>query len=108
MIPQVSMINCAMSPAAPEKMPARNLTFTATTKVHQHSLTYMLDGEMKSQTPVNYGTAVAVQADPTKTGYTFSGWKVSGAEPVDGKFTMPDNNVTITGSFSAILFSTGE
>ena len=95
----------AWSPAAPEKMPARNLTFTATTKVHQHSLTYMLDGEMKSQAPVNYGTAVAVQADPTKTGYTFSGWTVSGAEPVDGKFTMPDNNVTITGSFSANTYT---
>ena len=95
----------AWSPAAPEKMPARNLTFTATTKVHQHSLTYMLDGEMKSQAPVNYGTAVAVQADPTKTGYTFSGWTVSGAKPVDGKFTMPDNNVTITGSFSANTYT---
>ena len=95
----------AWSPAAPEKMPARNLTFTAISKVHQHSLTYMLDGEMKSQAPVNYGTAVAVQVDPTKTGYTFSGWKVSGAEPVDGKFTMPDNDVTITGSFSANTYT---
>ena len=95
----------AWSSVVPKKMPARNLTFTATTKVHQHSLTYMLDGEMKSQAPVNYGTAVAVQADPTKTGYTFSGWKVSGAEPVDGKFTMPDNDVTITGSFSANTYT---
>ena len=95
----------AWNSVVPKKMPARNLTFTATTKVHQHSLTYMLDGEMKSQAPVNYGTAVAVQADPTKTGYTFSGWTVSGAEPVDGKFTMPDNNVTITGSFSANTYT---
>ena len=95
----------AWNSVVPKKMPARNLTFTATTKVHQHSLTYMLDGEMKSQAPVNYGTAVAVQADPTKTGYTFSGWKVSGAKPVDGKFTMPDNDVTITGSFSANTYT---
>ena len=95
----------AWSPAAPEKMPARNLTFTATTKVHRHSLTYVLDGEMKSQAPVNYGTAVAVQADPTKTGYTFSGWKVEGATAKNGKFTMPDNNVTITGSFSANTYT---
>ena len=95
----------AWNSVVPKKMPARNLTFTATTKVHQHSLTYMLDGEMKSQAPVNYGTAVAVQADPTKTGYTFSGWKVSGAEPVYGKFTMPDNDVTITGSFSANTYT---
>jgi len=95
----------AWSPAAPEKMPARNLTFTATTKVHQHSLTYMLDGEMKSQAPVNYGTAVAVQADPTKTGYTFSGWTVEGATAKNGKFTMPDNDVTITGSFSANTYT---
>ena len=95
----------AWSPAAPEKMPARNLTFTATTKVHQHSLTYMLDGEMKSQALVNYGTAVAVQADPTKTGYTFSGWTVEGATAKNGKFTMPDNDVTITGSFSANTYT---
>ena len=95
----------AWSPAAPEKMPARNLTFTATTKVHKHSLTYMLDGEMKSQAPVNYGTAVAVQADPTKTGYTFSGWTVEGATAKNGKFTMPDNDVTITGSFSANTYT---
>ena len=95
----------AWNSVVPKKMPAENLTFTATTKVHQHSLTYMLDGEMKSQAPVNYGTAVAVQADPTKIGYTFSGWTVSGAEPVDGKFTMPDNDVTITGRFSANTYT---
>ena len=95
----------AWSPVVPKKMPAENLTFMATTKVHQHSLTYVLDGVIKRQASVKYGTAVAVQADPTKTGYTFSGWTVSGAEPVDGKFTMPDNNVTITGSFSANTYT---
>ena len=49
---------------------------------------------------------MAVQADPTKAERCVSsGWTVSGAEPVDGKFTMPDNDVTIAGSFSANTYT---
>ena len=95
----------AWSPDVPQKMPAQNLTFAATSTVHQHRLTYVLDGVTTIQVPVNYGTSVAVQAAPTKTGYTFSGWTVEGAEHVDGKFTMPDNDVTITGSFTANTYT---
>ena len=44
---------------------------------------------------VKYGAPVAVAAAATAPGYTFSGWSRE-----DG-FTMPAENVTITGSFTA-------
>ena len=51
--------------------------------------------ELPAETTEKYGAAVTVAADATAPGYTFSGWSRE-----DG-FTMPAENVTITGSFTA-------
>ena len=51
--------------------------------------------ELPAETTEKYGAAVTVAADATAPGYTFSGWSWE-----DG-FTMPAENVTITGSFTA-------
>ena len=51
--------------------------------------------ELPAETSEKYGAAVTVAADATAPGYTFSGWSRE-----DG-FTMPAENVTITGSFTA-------
>ena len=57
---------------------------------------------------VNYGASQNVAAAPTLTGYTFSGW--SGKTKTDGTavavdannaFTMPDDDVEFTGSWTA-------
>ena len=46
------------------------------------------------------GAKVGVANSPNVTGYTFSGWTTSDATVSDGKFTMPNNNVTFVGSFT--------
>lgn len=54
---------------------------------------------------VNAGKTHTVLAEPTREGYEFAGWTISG---LDGKtsvgsgdtFTMPDNNVTITAQWT--------
>jgi hypothetical protein len=58
-----------------------------------YKLTYMVDGvEYKSST-VEYGKTITPEPNPTKEGYTFSGWS-------EIPKTMPANNVTITGKFT--------
>ena len=46
------------------------------------------------------GEEITLPADPVKTGYTFSGWEVKRGEDevtvVDGKFSMPAGDVTVT------------
>ena len=51
--------------------------------------------ELPAETTEKYGAAVTVAEAATAPGYTFSGWSRE-----DG-FTMPAENVTITGSFTA-------
>ena len=58
-----------------------------------YKLTYMVDGEVYKTYDVVYGTAITPEAEPTKEGYTFSGWSTIPA-------TMPAYDVTITGSFT--------
>ena len=57
-----------------------------------YKLTYTVDGEVYKTYDVVYGTAITPEAEPTKEGYTFSGWSTIPE-------TMPDYDVTITGSF---------
>lgn len=75
------------------KMPQTDLTVTAVFTVNSYTLTYMVDGEVYG-TPetVAYGTAITPKAEPTKEGFTFSGWQNVPA-------TMPAQDVVITGSF---------
>ncbi len=44
------------------------------------------------------GTTVTIAQNPTAEGYRFLGWKIGG-ESISGTFTMPSENVTITGSW---------
>ena len=58
-----------------------------------YKLTYMVDGEVYKTYDVVYDTKITAEAEPTKEGYTFSGWSEIPA-------TMPAYDVTVTGSFS--------
>lgn len=72
-----------------------DLTITAKWKVNAYSIIYMLDDTEYAKFTRNYGENVfAVISNPTKTGYTFSGWSQS--MPA----TMPAHDVIITGSFT--------
>ena len=77
----------------PETMPAENVVVTGTFTVNGYTLTYIVDGEEYKTASVAYGTTITPEAEPTKEGYTFSGW--NGLPE-----TMPAENVTVTGSFT--------
>ena len=79
----------------PSTMPAKDVTVTGIFEVNTYTLTYVVDGETYKTVTVNYGDAITPEAQPTKEGYTFSGWSEI---PV----TMPAKDVTITGNFTLI------
>ncbi len=79
--------------ALPETMPARDVTVTGSFTVNKYKITYKVDGEVYKTVDAEYGTALTAIAEPTKEGYTFSGWS---ALPE----TMPARDVTVTGSFT--------
>lgn len=76
----------------PETMPAKNITVTGRFTKNQYKLTYLVDGEEVYQAMIYYGTAITPRANPSKEGYTFSGWS-------DIPATMPAHDVVVTGSF---------
>ena len=87
----------------PETMPANDVTVTGTFSLNKYKLTYVVDGAEYKSYDVDYGAAITPEPEPTKDGYTFSGWS-------EIPSTMPAKDVTITGSFSAIVIDedTGE
>ena len=81
----------------PATMPAENVKLNAVWTINKHELVYVVDGKVYVTDTVQYGDSIAVIADATKTGYTFSGWQNVPA-------TMPDTTVTVSGSFTANFY----
>ena len=81
----------------PETMPAHDVTVTGSFSINTYKLTYMVDGEEYKIYELEYGAAITPEAEPTKDGYTFSGWSEIPA-------TMPAHDVTVTGTFSIITY----
>ena len=82
---------------------------TYTKEANTYTLTYDLDGgEWENDTtytyPKKYNEEVEVKADPTKEGYTFTGWTSAEVEVVNDKFTMPAKNVTLTAKWVANIY----
>ena len=69
-------------------------------KMPEHTLTYIVDGEVYKTYSIEEGETITPEPAPTKEGYAFSGWS-------DIPKTMPANDVTITGSFTQIDFEIG-
>jgi carbon monoxide dehydrogenase subunit G len=61
--------------------------------VETYILEYVVDGETYKTYEIDEGAAITPEAEPTKEGYSFSGWSEIPA-------TMPDHDVTVTGSFT--------
>jgi len=82
-------------------MPAQNVTIKGTYLVHSNLVKYQYVGSIPQKNApalpaasnYNYGTLVHVASLPSAPGYTFDGWS-------SGNFTMPDNPVTISGSWT--------
>ena len=57
------------------------------------TITYLVDGNEYCSETIRYDTTITPLAEPTKEGYTFSGWS-------DIPTTMPDSDITVTGTFA--------
>ena len=77
----------------PETMPANDVTVTGTFTPNKYKLTYTVDGVEYKTAEVDCGAAITPEDNPTKEGYTFSGWS-------EIPETMPASDVTITGTFT--------
>ena len=78
----------------PATMPAKDVTVTGSFGNNIYSIIYSIDGEFYKNVPMSYGAEITPEENPTKEGYTFSGWSEIPA-------TMPAHNVEVTGSFIA-------
>ena len=79
----------------PAKMPAKDVTVTGSFTINSYKLIYMVDDREYKSYEIEYSSSITPEAQPTKEGYTFSGWSEI---PV----TMPAKDVTITGNFTLI------
>ena len=61
--------------------------------LYKYTLTYIVDGEVYKTEEVVETTPLTPLEEPTKEGYTFSGWS-------EIPETMPAHDVTVTGTFS--------
>ena len=61
--------------------------------VETYILEYVVDGETYKTYEIDEGAVITPEAEPTKEGYSFSGWSEIPA-------TMPDHDVTVTGTFT--------
>ena len=77
----------------PESMPDYDVTVTGTFTVNKYDLTYKIDGEVYVTYQIEYGTPITPEAEPTKEGYTFSGWSYIPEK-------MPAEAVNVVGSFT--------
>ena len=66
-----------------------------------YTLTYMLDGTKYREYNVQEGEAVTPVPAPSKEGFTFSGWS-------EIPETMPDHDITVTGTFIANTYLPGD
>ena len=76
----------------PATMPANDITVTGTFSVNKYKLVYKVDGQEYKSYDVEYGATITPETEPTKEGYTFSGWS-------DIPATMPAKDIVITGTY---------
>ena len=77
----------------PETMPANDVTVTGSYTINKYKITYVVDGKEYGTSEVVYGAEVNPIGEPSKEGYTFSGW-------LDLPEEMPAHDVTVTGTFT--------
>ena len=81
-----------VSTDVPETMPAQDMTFVAAFGLATFNFTYVIDGA-STTIAYEYGETVAAIPNPSKTGYTFTGW-----DP-EWPATMPAGDLTVTAQF---------
>ena len=79
-------------------MPAQDVCFNGTFEINKYNVTYKVDGVETKSTKHAFNTSVKIEAEPTKEGYTFSGWKIGNADAEN--FKMPAHDVVIEGTYA--------
>ena len=77
---------------APTTMPASDVEISGTFTINSYTLTYIVNGEVYETITLDYGADIELLLEPTKAGYTFSGWSEAPA-------TMPAFDIEIVGYF---------
>ena len=78
---------------APETMPANDIVIEGTFVKNGYKVIYKVDGEVYKTVTVEYGAPLVLIDEPTKEGYTFSGWS-------EAPETMPAKDIIIEGTFT--------
>ena len=73
-------------------MPDRDIIVYGWYAVNEYTITYIVDGEVFATDSIAYGSEITLREQPTKEGYTFSGWS-------EAPTTMPARDITIEGTF---------
>ena len=76
----------------PATMPAHDVTVTGSFTINSYTLTYKVNGQVYKTSTFVYGSTITPEHEPTREGYTFSGWS-------EIPETMPAHDVTVTGNF---------
>ena len=80
-------------PEIPDTVPANDLEISAKFQINKYLLSYYVDNELVNSALTDYNAEIVPIAEPTKEGYTFSGWNNVPAN-------MPASDVRIDGTFS--------
>ena len=78
---------------AVDTMPSRDVIISGTFSVNSYLVKFYVDSVVYQTVIYPYGSAIVALAEPTKVGYTFSGWS-------DIPATMPAQDIDIAGAFS--------
>ncbi|EGK2527162.1 LPXTG cell wall anchor domain-containing protein, partial [Listeria monocytogenes] len=87
---------------ATDKMPANDLTLYAQFSINQYTVTLDVDGKISSQ-KVAYQEFAQAPSNPTKEGYTFTGWYDAPTGSNKWNFAsskMPANDITLYAQFT--------
>ncbi|HAO5739025.1 TPA: LPXTG cell wall anchor domain-containing protein [Listeria monocytogenes] len=85
-----------------DKMPAEDMTLYAQFSINKYTATFDVDGK-KTTELVNYQSMLSAPAEPTKEGYTFTGWydaKTGGNKWDFATGKMPARDMTLYAQFS--------
>ena len=70
-------------------------------KRNSHNVEYLIDGQVQSSLTSSalFEKSVVVEGNPSRDGYIFEGWTTADVQVKNGTFSMPDKDVTFTGSW---------
>ena len=89
-------------------MPAQNITLYAywvAVPANQSTVTFNSNGgSAVTAITQEEGTSVSAPTDPTKSGYTFAGWKL-GSEDKSFPFNMPAEDITLDAQWTIVTYS---